>query len=275
MDTKNTPALNAINFKDLAKQIGISNELGLGKSFIILFTLLQFFEVDKKDIKDFYVFFFAFLKDNIFNSLVILIGFILVFLLHRHIKEFKNNTTKDILELRRKQIAKSYEVSIGKEKLNEIKEVLNELLKRYKASRIWFFVYHNGGFTPTGVGKKKMSIVYEATNVGIIAIGTRFLDMDVNFFPDWIKTFVAKKDVIVKRLCDDIPEQWRFIAESSGYKSLYSSGLWTEEDMPYGFFGMGFQYETILEEQDLKFYFETQKKLNEILAQERCYANLL
>lgn len=267
---------------NIEKTIKILKENGVA-NWIITLAILVFIGkeigITKEDIKDIYHFLFDNINERLqYIFVYILNAIILIYMYihnkHIHIKIDSSNKEKQ-LDNRRTEIIKSYENSIGNEKYERIKQTLRDLLNNYRASRVWFFVYHNGGFTPTGIGKKKMSICFEATNVGITAIGTRFLDMDINFFPDWVGAFVERKDVVVYTLNDNVPEQWLKITETSGYKSLYSSGLWTEEDMPYGFFGMGFQSETILNENDLKFYRETQKKLNNLFAQERNYINIL
>lgn len=262
---------------DIEKLLRVLKDFGIN-SYISLVLVFVFIGKDlglkKDDIVNMYHLFFA---DN--HSFAIIFNFLLmtaIFFNYKRIaKKIDASQREKYLENRRQQIMKAYENSIGKEKYEKIKQVMRDLLNHYRASRIWFFVYHNGGFTPTGIGRKRMSICFEATNVGISIIGTRFLDMDINFFSEWVGTFVKKKDVFVRRLTDEMPEQWKLITETSGYKSLYSSGMWTEEDMPYGFFGMGFQYEEVLTEEQLTYYRETQKELNKIIAQERNYINVM
>ena len=264
----------AVNIENLLDKIKENRIFSIFFVFLFVFKELGF---DKSDLVVLGRFFFDLLFKS--NNLIFMINTIFFIVILFYTRKFllSNKKTDENTRLynRKKEIHNAYKNNIASEKYENIRKTLIELLNYYKASRIWFFVYHNGGFTPTGIGKKKMSIVFEFTNVGIDLIGTRFLDMDVNFFPDWIKTFVRQENVIVQTLRDKVPQQWLEITESSGYKSLYSSGLWTEENMPYGFFGMGFNYQTILNEKQLAFYYETQKKLNEIISQERCYTNIL
>jgi hypothetical protein len=151
---------------------------------------------------------------------------------------FKSEVKAEIKQEHTNEINETIKNSIDAD--FRINKILNEILIRFDADRVYITLYHNGGTFPSGIPFIKATQTYEVDQRGIASKIRDYQQLPISVFAYWNKAVVLKKIMNyydVEDLADRDASSYEMLREK-GAKSFTMIGLYDNNDIPLGFLGI-------------------------------------
>lgn len=121
-----------------------------------------------------------------------------------------------------------------------INKILEEILIKLSADRVYVVLYHNGGTFPSGIPFIKATEVYEVTERGIGSKIRDYQQLPISVFAYWNKVVLLKKTLYIPNI-DSLENKdassFEMLREK-GAKSFTLIGLYDHQEVPLGFIGV-------------------------------------
>jgi cell division protein FtsL len=154
------------------------------------------------------------------------------------------------------------------EKLNTL---LRSILDYYKCDRVVLFQIHNGlTFYNSGKSFQRTSVTNEVTSSGTSPVIQKYQSIPISVFSDFITDISSVgRTLMVPDVNNEKRVAVKGILESTGVKSEYSVGIWTEDNKLIGALSLDFVKERKdLSKEDLMYLVDKAKMVSLFLMKE-------
>lgn len=151
---------------------------------------------------------------------------------------FKKEVKAEMKQEHTDEINKTIKNSIDSD--FRINKILNEILIKFDADRVYIVLYHNGGTFPSGVPFIKATETYGVVQRGTPSKIKDYQQLPISCFAYWNKAVVLKRIMSyddIEDLVDRDASAYEMLREK-GAKSFTMIGLYDNNDIPLGFLGV-------------------------------------